>query len=211
MLVDDSSLFRSGLAQLLIAEGHDVVAELADGPRAVAVVGRTSPDVVVMDIRMPPTWTTEGLQAAVQVRQDHPSVGVLVLSQYVETTHALNLLTQSPSRVGYLLKDRVSSIAQIDSALRQLGAGGTVIDSEVVGVLLAHEGRNGRLSRLSDRELDVLALIAEGRSNTAIAADLFLSLRTVETHVTSIFTKLDLGDSDLANRRVLAVLAYLRG
>ena len=211
ILVDDSTLFRSGLAGLLSGAGHDVVAELADAENLATSVSDLNPDVVVLDIRMPPTWTTEGLRAAVDLRANHPGIGVLVLSQYVESTHAERLLREAPSGMGYLLKDRVGHLTQLTSALDQIAAGGTVIDPEVVGILLDHKGRTGRLSRLTERELEVLRSIAEGRSNAAVSQELHLSSRTVETHVSSIFSKLDIGGSPAGHRRVLAVIAYLRG
>ena len=211
ILVDDSTLFRSGPAGLLTGAGHEVVAELADAEQLATKVRDLNPDVVVLDIRMPPTWTTEGLRAAVDLRADHPDVGVLVLSQYVESAHAERLLHDAPSGIGYLLKDRVGHLTQLTSALDQIAAGGTVIDPEVVGVLLDHKGRTGRLSRLTERELEVLRSIAEGRSNAAVSQELHLSSRTVETHVSSIFSKLDIGGSPAEHRRVLAVIAYLRG
>jgi DNA-binding NarL/FixJ family response regulator len=211
ILVDDSTLFRSGLAGLLTGAGHKVVAELADAENLATSVGDLAPDVVVLDIRMPPTWTTEGLRAAVDLRADHPGVGVLVLSQYVESAHAERLLREAPSGMGYLLKDRVGHLTQLTSALDQIAAGGTVIDPEVVGILLDHKRRTGRLARLTERELEVLRSIAEGRSNAAVSQELHLSPRTVETHVSNIFSKLDIGGTPAEHRRVLAVIAYLRG
>jgi DNA-binding NarL/FixJ family response regulator len=210
VLADDSTLFRRGLAALLGEAGHDVVAQSADAQSLLDSVAGLSPDVAVVDIRMPPTGTTEGLLAAIEIRERQPDVGVLVLSQYVETTHALKLLTASTSGVGYLLKDRVGEVTELFDALSRIAAGGTVIDPEVVTVLIRHKARTGRLERLTGRERDVLALMAEGRSNMAIARQLFLGTKTVETHVSSIFTKLDIAVGADDNRRVLAVLAYLR-
>ncbi|MGW6280749.1 response regulator transcription factor [Kribbella sp. NPDC055071] len=210
ILADDSTLFRRGLAALLHEAGHDIIAQHGDAESLLDSVAALDPDLAIVDIRMPPTGTTEGLLAAIQIRERQPQVGVLVLSQYVETTHAMKLVTASSSGVGYLLKDRVGEVAELTDALTRIAAGGTVIDPEVVTVLITHKHRAGLLQRLTTRERDVLTLMAEGRSNTAISRQLFLSPRTVETHVSNIFTKLDivLGTDD--NRRVLAVLTHLR-
>jgi DNA-binding NarL/FixJ family response regulator len=210
VLADDSALFRQGVAALLTDAGHDVVAQAGDAAIAVAAVDALSPDLVVLDIRMPPTHTTEGLLAAIELREQRPDVGVLLLSQYVETTHAVRLLSASSRRVGYLLKDRVSDLRELTDAMERIDGGGTVIDPEVVSVLLGHRERAGRLDRLTDRERDVLRLMAEGRSNSAIAAALHLGHKTIETHVGNVFAKLDIHAAPHDHRRVLAVLAYLR-
>jgi len=210
VLADDSTLFRHGLAALLREFGHDIVAQTGDAESLLDAVAALDPDIAIVDIRMPPTRTTEGLVAAIEIRARQPHVGVLMLSQYVETTHALKLLTAGTSGVGYLLKDRVGETTELVDALARIAAGGTVVDSEVVTVLMAHKVRAGRLERLTRRELDVLALMAEGRSNLAISRRLFLGVKTVETHVGNIFSKLDIAVGPDDNRRVLAVLAYLR-
>lgn len=211
VLADDAVLFRRGLAALLHDEGHEVVAEAGDPDTLMEAVARHAPDLACVDIRMPPTWTTEGLRAAVRIRAEHPAVAVLVLSQFVETAHAVTLLTASPQGVGYLLKDRVGAVDELTDAMARVSAGGTVIDPEVVSVLIDHKGRSGRLDYLTSRERSVLELMAEGLSNQAISERLFLAERTVETHITSIFTKLDIAGTVDGNRRVLAVLAFLRG
>jgi DNA-binding NarL/FixJ family response regulator len=210
ILADDSTLFRRGLAALLGEYGHQVVAEHQDADTLLNSVAGLIPDIAIIDIRMPPTSTTEGLLAAIEIRERHPQVGVLVLSQYVETTHAMRLLRASNVGVGYLLKDRVGEVTELTDALTRIAAGGTVIDPELVTILLTHRFRAGLLSRLSDREREVLRLMAEGRSNAAISRQLFLSARTVETHVGNIFAKLDIALGTDDNRRVLAVLAHLR-
>ena len=195
-IAEDAALFRAGLVRLLEDEGHQVCAEVADGEALLAAVASQRPDVVVADIRMPPTFTDEGLRAALELRRTHPGTAVLVLSQYIETRYATQLLHGSPAGVGYLLKDRVA-------------AGGTALDREVVSQLLAASRHAGDLDPLTPRERDVLALMAEGRSNAGVAAALVLTLGTVEKHVASIFGKLGLPASETDNRRVLAVLRYL--
>jgi DNA-binding NarL/FixJ family response regulator len=210
VLADDSVLFREGLARLLAERGFVVTGQAGDAAALLAVVERDAPDVAVTDIRMPPTGTVEGLVAAQRIRTQHPRVGVLVLSQYVETRHAIRLLRDAPSRVGYLLKDRVSGIGEFTEAVRRIARGGSVIDAEVVGQLLRRR-EDGALARLTERERQILELIAEGRSNAAICTRLFLSPKTVETHVGSIFAKLDLLPAADDHRRVLAVLSFLKG
>jgi DNA-binding NarL/FixJ family response regulator len=210
VLADDSVLFREGLARVLAENGFLVVGQAGDADALHVLVGRDEPDVVVTDIRMPPTNTNDGLLAAQRIRAEHPGVGVVVLSQYVETRQAIRLLHRSPARVGYLLKDRVSDITEFTDAVRRVSRGGSVIDPDVVAQLLRRRGDDGALADLTGRERDILALIAEGRSNRAICERLFLSTKTVETHVGSIFAKLDLLPAADDHRRVLAVLMYIR-
>jgi len=211
VLADDSALFRQGLAALLSQAGHEVVAQIGNARSLLDSVAALRPDVAIIDIRMPPTGTTEGLEAAALIRARQPEVGVLVLSQYIETSHAVNLLISSRNGVGYLLKDHVGEVAELTDVLERISAGETAIDPEVVALLMAHRSRSGRLDRLTERERSVLELMAQGRSNLAISRQLFLGVKTVETHVGNIFAKLEitLGADD--NRRVLAVLAHLRG
>ena len=210
MLADDSVLFREGLARVLADNGFTVAGQAADASELHAAVDRMLPDVVVTDIRMPPTNTNEGLLAAQRIRAEHPEVAVLVLSHYVETRQAIRLLQDAPARVGYLLKDRVSDIAEFTSTMRRIARGGSVIDPEVVAQLLRRHGEDTNLADLTGRERDILALMAQGRSNRAICERLFLSPKTVETHVGSIFSKLGLLPAADDHRRVLAVLTYLR-
>jgi DNA-binding NarL/FixJ family response regulator len=210
VLADDSVLFREGLARLLADNGFLVAGQAADAGELHDVVEREHPDVVVTDIRMPPTNSNDGLLAAQRIRAEYPATGVLVLSQYVETRQAIKLLQHAPQRVGYLLKDRVSDIGEFAGAVRRIARGGSVIDPEVVAQLLRRRDRDSVLDQLTDRERDILALIAEGRSNQAICQRLFLSPKTVETHVGSIFTKLGLLPAADDQRRVLAVLMYIR-
>ena len=210
VIADDAVLFREGLARVLEAAGIQVVAQVGDAERLLAQVHADPPDAVVVDIRMPPTHTTEGLDAAQRIRADHPEVGVLVLSQYVEPHHAIQLLQGGTQGVGYLLKDRVADVAEVADALRRVAGGGSVIDPEVVAQLVGRRRTRDPIQQLTDRERQVLALMAEGRSNQAICERLFLSPKTVEAHVHSIFTGLDLHAAPDDHRRVLAVLAFLR-
>jgi DNA-binding NarL/FixJ family response regulator len=210
VVADDSLLFREGLSRLLTENGFDVVATTADAPTLHAQVARQGPDVAIVDIRMPPTQTTEGLDAAKSIRATRTNVGVLVLSQHVETHHALELLAE-PGGVGYLLKDRVSNLRDFCDAVQRVGSGGTAIDQELVSRLLRQRREHDRLNDLTDRERDVLALMAEGRSNQGIAERLYLAPKTVETHIHRIFSKLDLSHNETGHRRVLAVIAYLNG
>ena len=211
VIAEDAALFRAGLVRLLEDEGHRVCAEVADGEALLAAVAGQRPDVVVADIRMPPTFTDEGIRAAVRIRAEHPQVAVLVLSQYVEKEYATELLADHTASVGYLLKDRVADVAEFIEAVRRVGSGGTALDPEVVAQLLARSRRRDPLETLTEREREVLSLMAEGRSNGAIAAELVVSDGAVEKHVRNIFTKLDLHQDEEQHRRVLAVLAYLQG
>jgi DNA-binding NarL/FixJ family response regulator len=209
VLADDSVLFREGLARVLAYNGYVIAGQAGDADELRAAVRREAPDVVVTDIRMPPTNTNEGLVAAQQIRAEHPGIGVIVLSQYVEARQAVKLLQNTPQRVGYLLKDRISDITEFTDAVSRIARGGSVIDPEVVAHLLRHRG-DGPLAGLTARERDILALMAEGRSNRAIGDRLFLSPKTVETHIGAIFTKLGLLPTDDDHRRVLAVITYLK-
>jgi DNA-binding NarL/FixJ family response regulator len=211
VIAEDAVLLRAGLASLLEEAGHEVVAAVGDGDALVDVVDRQRPDLAVVDVRMPPSFTDEGLRAALRVREMHPDTGILVLSQYVEERYAAELLATQTNGVGYLLKDRVADVREFLDALQRVGDGGTALDSEVVAQLLARSTRQDPLERLSPREREVLALMAEGRSNAAIAAELVVSDGAVEKHVTNIFTKLDLLPADQDHRRVLAVLRWLEG
>jgi DNA-binding NarL/FixJ family response regulator len=209
VIAEDSVLLRAGLTRLLTEAGLDVVATVGDADALVEVVDRVQPDLAVVDVRMPPTHTDEGIRAAVEIRRRWPSVGILVLSQYVEERYATDLLAGDTSGIGYLLKDRVADVRDFVDAVRRVGNGGAALDPEVIAQLLARSRRRDPLERLSPREREVLALMAEGRSNTAIAMSLVVSDGAVEKHVRSIFTKLDLPPTELDHRRVLAVLQWL--
>jgi DNA-binding NarL/FixJ family response regulator len=210
VIADDAVLFREGLARVLEAAGIQVAAQVGDADQLLARVRADPPDAAVVDIRMPPTHTREGLDAARRIRAEHPPVGVLVLSQYVEPHHAMQLLEDGASGVGYLLKDRVTDVGEVVEAVRRVAGGGSVIDPEVVAQLVGRRRARNPIQELSEREQQVLALMAEGRSNQAICQRLFLSPKTVEAHVRSIFTRLDLTATPDDHRRVLAVLAFLR-
>ncbi|MFI6514718.1 response regulator [Spirillospora sp. NPDC050679] len=209
VLAEDAVILREGLAQLLAVRGHRVVAGVGDASALREAVAEHRPDVAVLDIRMPPTFTDEGLRAALELRRDHPDVGILLFSQYVETRYARELLAGSPRGVGYLLKERVSDLDDFVDALARVAAGGTALDPEIVAHLLGGPRRDDGLAALTPREREVLGLMAEGRSNAAIAAALVVSDRAVEKHVAGIFTKLDLPPAATDHRRVLAVLRYL--
>lgn len=211
VLADDAVLLREGLVRLLTEQGHDVVAVVGDGPSLIAAAALHQPDVSIVDVRMPPTHTDEGLRAAVRIRADRPGAPVLVLSQYVEVSYADDLLADRRGAIGYLLKDRVADIADFADALARVAAGGTVLDPEVVAQLLVRRRSHDPLAPLTPREREVLTLMAEGRSNTAIARQLVVSEGAVEKHVGNIFTKLDLPPDEDMNRRVLAVLTFLGG
>ncbi|MDV7133565.1 LuxR C-terminal-related transcriptional regulator [Williamsia muralis] len=206
---EDHALLRDGLTRILQAHSMDVVAAVDNATELDVALGDASIDVAVLDVRMPPTFTDEGLRAAIKIRASRPGFPVLVLSQYVEQLYARELLESGEGAVGYLLKDRVANVAGFIDAVRQVAAGGTVLDPEVVSQLLTGQRADGPLERLTAREREVLALMAEGRSNAAIAEAMFVSEKAVSKHSNSIFTKLDLPMSADDNRRVLAVLAYL--
>jgi DNA-binding NarL/FixJ family response regulator len=209
VIAEDSVLLRAGLTRLLSEAGLEVVAAVGDAVALIDAVGRVQPDLAVVDVRMPPTNTDEGIRAAVEIRTRWPSVGILVLSQYVEERYATDLLAGDTAGVGYLLKDRVADVRDFVDAVRRVGDGGTALDPEVVAQLLARSRRHDPLERLSPREREVLGLMAEGRSNAAIGMALVISDGAVEKHVRNIFTKLDLPPTELDHRRVLAVLHWL--
>jgi DNA-binding NarL/FixJ family response regulator len=210
VLADDAVLLREALSAALAVAGFEVVGQAGDVPELMRLVAQERPDVAVLDVRMPPTHTTEGLEAARQIRAAYPRVAILVLSQYVETRYAVDLLRQDPSGVGYLLKDRVTRVADLADAVRRVAAGGSVIDPEVVARLLGRQRGHSALDELTPREREILGLMAEGRSNQAIADRIVVELKTVEGHVRAIFSKLGLEPAAEDHRRVLAVLAYLR-
>lgn len=210
MLAEDSTLLREGLVRLLAEEGHDVLAAVGDGDSLIQEVEARTPDLVVVDIRMPPTHTDEGLRAALDIRERWPTVGVLVLSQHVERTYAARLLSSGAERVGYLLKDRVAQVDEFLDALTRIQAGGVVLDPEVVRQLVVRSTHSDPLARLTPRERTVLQELAQGRTNAAIAQELHLSLSSVEKHLGSVFDKLDLPSATEYSRRVLAVLHYLK-
>jgi DNA-binding NarL/FixJ family response regulator len=211
VIAEDLALLRDGLVRVLNAHGIDVVEAVPDGPSVVAALLSHRPDVAVLDVRLPPTFTNEGLVAAVEARRQLPKLPILVLSQYVEPLYARELLSSGAGGVGYLLKDRVMDVGQFVEAVRRVASGGTVMDPEVVSQLVIGRGRDDAMRRLTPREREVLALMAEGRSNAAIAAALVVSEKAVSKHIANIFLKLDLPPSDDDNRRVMAVLAFLNG
>jgi DNA-binding NarL/FixJ family response regulator len=210
VVADDAVLLREGLVRLLADDGHDVVAAVGDGPALVEAVLEHRPDISIVDVRMPPTHTDEGLRAAISARSKLPGAPVLVLSQYVEVAYAADLLADGFGAVGYLLKDRVAKIEEFLDALNRVAGGATVLDPQVVRELLASQRRRDPLAALTPRERELLALMAEGHSNTAIARRLVLSASAVEKHIGNVFAKLGLPPDDAQHRRVLAVLAYLR-
>ncbi|MEU4579806.1 response regulator [Nonomuraea sp. ATR24] len=211
ILADDAVLLREGLASLLRDAGHEVVAAVGDAPALIEAVAEHRPDVAVVDVRMPPTHTDDGLRAALRIRESWPAVGVLVLSQYVDKTYAATLLAGTEGGLGYLLKDRVSEVAEFLESLERVRGGGTVIDPEVVRQLLARTTHADPLRTLTERETQVLGHLAQGYANAAIAAALHISLSTVEKHINAIFDKLDLPATPTYSRRVLAILRYLDG
>jgi DNA-binding NarL/FixJ family response regulator len=208
VLADDSVLLREGMARLLADAGFEIVGQAGNAEELLLKVRSWKPDVAIVDIRMPPTHTDEGLRAAKEIRAAHPETGVLVLSQYVETTYAMELLAESAEGVGYLLKDRVADVGEFAAAVRRVADGGSALDPSIVSLLLSN--RRGPLDDLTPREREVLELMAEGLSNSAIAARLVVTDRAVEKHVTSIFGKLRLAATPESHRRVLAVLAFLQ-
>jgi DNA-binding NarL/FixJ family response regulator len=209
VIVEDSVLLREGIARLLGESGHDVVAQLVDASTLLPTVADLRPDLVVLDVRLPPTFTDEGVRAAVALRSAAPSQAILVLSQYVEERYATELLASDSEGIGYLLKERVADVGDFVDACQRVAAGGTVLDPEVVAQLLARR-RRGPLDSLTPREREVLGLMAEGRSNVGIARVMVVSDGAVEKHISSIFAKLGLATSDTEHRRVLAVLQYLQ-
>ena len=210
VVAEDSLLTREGIVHVLTRAGAEVVAQVGDADTLLAAVATQRPDLAIVDVRMPPTHTTEGISAARRILADRPGTAVLVLSQYIEPGYALTLLEERPDGVGYLLKERISDAAVLLDALRRLTDGESVVDPTIVKDLMARRRRPRRLEELTERELEVLALMAEGHSNEGIRKRLVLSPKTVETHVRHILGKLDLGDAPDYHRRVLAVLAYLR-
>jgi DNA-binding NarL/FixJ family response regulator len=209
VIAEDSVLLRAGLTRLLADAGHEVVAAVDDGEALLDAVDRHQPDLALIDVRMPPTFTDEGLRAALDIRSRWPAIGILVLSQYVEERYASELLAHDSAGVGYLLKDRVADVGDFQAAIEQVGAGGAALDPEVVAQLLARSRRQDPLERLTPREREVLGLMAEGRTNGAIAKHLVVSDGAIEKHVSNIFTKLDLPPTESDHRRVLAVLRWL--
>jgi len=210
VVADDSVLLREGLVRLLTEAGLEVVGQAGDAEELMAAVGAERPDVAIVDIRMPPTHTDEGLRAAREVRVRYPTMGVLVLSQYVRPSYAIELLQDGAERVGYVLKDRVSDVGQLTESLRRVAEGGSVLDPSVVALLVGRPRRGqDPLEELTEREREVLALMAEGRSNKAVAERLFITEHTVEKHVQNIFSKLEIPATTDDHRRVLAVLTFL--
>src|ERR1700735_2678404 len=209
VIAEDAALLREGLRRLLEDRGHEVLAAVDEPGALVAAVAADGPDVAIVDVRMPPTFTDEGLRAAIELRRDHPATGVLVFSQYIETRYATRLLASGAAGVGYLLKDRVADVAEFTDALARVAAGGTALDPEVVSQLVRVTRHTRGVATLTPRERDVVSLMAEGRSNAGIAAALVVSAGVVEKHVASIFGKLGLPPSAADHRRVLAVLRYL--
>jgi DNA-binding NarL/FixJ family response regulator len=210
ILTDDAVVVREGLARLLAEQGVDVLAQAGDAGELLRLVAADPPDVAVIDIRMPPTYTSEGLQAAQQIRDAYPRVGTLVLSQYVDVDYALKLITETSERVGYLLKDRIGDLAEFVAALERVAAGGTVVEPSLIEELVEAPAARDPLAALTPREREVLALIAQGKTDRGIAGELFVTRKTVEAHVRSILAKLDLPDDASENRRVHAVLACLQ-
>jgi DNA-binding NarL/FixJ family response regulator len=210
-IADDQMLLREGLAALLREAGMDVVLQAGDAGTLLAGLGRTRPDVAIIDIRLPPDFTDEGLRAADTIRETHPGIAVLILSQYLETAYALRLLERFPGGVGYLLKDRVSRLAVLTDAIERVAARECVLDPTIIARLVGKPALESSLAELTPRERDVLTLMAEGRTNRAIAGRLYLSEKTVEGNVRRIFDKLGLSETTDDNRRVLAVIAFLRG
>nr|WP_314145219.1 response regulator transcription factor [uncultured Rhodococcus sp.] len=210
IVAEDSTLLREGLVRLLVDEGHDVIASVGDAEALLTAVEQDRPDIVVTDVRMPPGHSDEGLRAALTIRDRWPEVAVLVLSQYVENRYAAELISGSGGKVGYLLKDRVAQVDEFLDTLDRVADGGTAFDPEVVRQLLSRTSRSNPLERLTPRERDVLELMAQGLTNARIAADLYISVSSVEKHINAVFDKLGLTNSTGMSRRVMAVVAYLR-
>jgi DNA-binding NarL/FixJ family response regulator len=209
VIAEDSVLLREGLTRLLAEAGHEVVAGAGDAGALLAAVEETGPDLAVIDVRLPPGQSDEGIRAALALHRTHPELALLILSQYVEETYAAQLLAQATTRVGYLLKERIAHVGEFLDAVRRVGDGGTALDPEVVAQLLARRRTTGRFGDLTPREQEVLALMAQGHSNAAIAARLVITEGAVEKHITSVFARLGLADTGTWHRRVLAVLTYL--
>ena len=209
LICEDSALLREGLVRVLEDAGHAVVAALPDASDLDVAVARTAPELCILDVRLPPTFTDEGIRAALALRAADPAIPMLVLSQYVEERYASELITGQSAAFGYLLKDRVADIRDILDAVARIGAGATVLDPEVVAQLLSRQSRGSKMAQLTDRERQVLALLAEGKSNQAIASVLYLSEASIEKHITAIFQKLGLEADERGNRRVLAALAHI--
>lgn len=209
VIAEDSVLLRAGLVRMLVDADHEVVATVGDADSLIEVIDRNQPDLCVVDVRMPPTHTDDGLRAARTIRSRWPQIGILVLSQYVEESYATDLLAEGTAGLGYLLKDRIADVSEFLDAVARVGDGGTALDPEVVSQLFARSRRRDPLGELSPREREVLGLMAEGRTNTAIARALVVSDGAVEKHISNIFTKLDLPPTDTDHRRVLAVLRWL--
>lgn len=209
LICEDSVLLREGVARLLEFSGHEVAASLETAEGLEEAVAKTAPDLCILDVRLPPTFTDEGIRAALNLRSLHPSLPILVLSQYVEERYASDLISSSSGSLGYLLKDRVADIDEFVASLERIADGATVLDPEVVAQLIGRKQQDVRMQRLTPREHSVLSLMAEGRSNQAIATELFLSEASIEKHITSIFQKLELEWDETGNRRVLATLAHL--
>jgi len=210
VVADDSPLLREGVLHVLAESGIEVVAQVGDATALLNAIDRTQPDLAIVDVRMPPTQTDEGARAAVEIRSRHPDIGILLLSQVIEAQYALTLLSEHPHGFGYLLKDRVLAIGDFIQSVERVAAGGTAIDPDVVSQLLGRRREDDPLDELTPREREILALMAEGRSNRGICQQLFLSRKTVESHVHNIFAKLGITAAEDDHRRVLAVLAYLR-
>lgn len=210
ILADDAVLLREGLARILTDSGFEVVGQAGDAPSLVDLVRSETPDVVVVDLRMPPGFASEGIDAAAEIRAFAPDVGLMLLSQHVEVHHAMRLMSEFDGGVGYLLKDRVFDLAAFAADVRRVAGGDVVLDTEIVGLLVARRRRDDPLDRLTGREREVLALMAQGLTNAGLCSELYLSAKTVEGHVRSIFTKLDLDADERSHRRVLAVLKFLR-
>ena len=211
VVAEDLALLREGLIRIFRANGFEVVEAVDDGPALIRALTTHRPDVAIVDVRLPPTFTDEGLRAAIEARRQIPGLPIMVLSQYVEQLYARELMSDRAGAVGYLLKDRVMDVAQFVTNVRQVATGSTVMDPDVVSALLTHRAADPRILELSPREHEVLSLMAQGRSNAAIAAQMFVAERTVSKHSNNIFTKLGLKPSEDVNRRILAVLAYLEG